>query len=71
LAEYAGPTKPVILPGMKRKKRKKNHPPPEGYVLLPGVTHPQGRPQAFADAMKAMVRGFIEVNNNPGLPPKT
>lgn len=49
---------------MKRKKRKKSRPSPS-YVLLPGVTHPQGRAQAFTDAMKAMVRGFIEVNKNP------
>src|SRR6266404_4162978 len=53
-----------ILPVMK-KRRQKNHSPPDGHVLLPGVSHPQGRPRAFADAMKALVRGFIEVNNNP------
>jgi hypothetical protein len=53
---------------MRRTKRKKNRPPPEGYVLPPGVTHPQGRPGAFADAMKAMIRGFIEVKLNPPSP---
>ncbi|MHC4799948.1 MAG: hypothetical protein ACYTF1_25205 [Planctomycetota bacterium] len=47
-----------------KKKRKKSRHPPDGYVMLPGVTHPQGRPQAFADAMKAMVRGMIEINDN-------
>ena len=37
------------------------------YVLLPTVTHPQGRARAFADAIKAMVRLMIEVNQNPTL----
>ena len=37
------------------------------YVLLPSVTHPQGRVRAFADAIKATVRLMIEVNQNPTL----
>lgn len=37
----------------------------DDYVILPSVTHPQGRAKAFEDAFKAMVRFMIEVNNNP------
>jgi hypothetical protein len=37
------------------------------YVLLPSVTHPQGRARAFADAIKATVRLMVEVNQNPTL----
>ena len=49
---------------MKNPKRRKSRP-KDGYVLLPSVTHPQGREKAFEDAMKAMVRAMIEMNNNP------
>jgi quinol monooxygenase YgiN len=45
---------------MKRKRQ----PQPDDYVLFPDVTHPQGRARAFADAMKAFVRGMIEINGN-------
>ena len=41
------------------------HSKPSDYVLLPSVTHPQGREKAFEDAFKAMVRAMIEVNDNP------
>ena len=37
----------------------------DGFVLLPSVTHPQGRERAFEDCFKALVRTMIEVNNNP------
>ena len=37
------------------------------YVVLPSVTHPQGRARAFADAIKATVRLMVEVNQNPTL----
>ncbi len=47
------------MSGMKKRKRKKT-PPREGYVLLPSVTHPQGRARLFEDAMKAMVRAMVE-----------
>ncbi len=44
---------------MSKRKRRKSRP-KDGYVLLPSVTHPQGREKAFEDAMKAMVRAMIE-----------
>ena len=34
------------------------------YVLLPSVTHPQGRARAFADTFKAVVRFLVEVTEN-------
>jgi hypothetical protein len=46
-------------------ERKKKKPPRDGYVLVPSVTHPQGREKLFTDAMKAMVRAMIEANDNP------
>ncbi len=64
LLEYTSHPTLGILPSMKKKRKKSRHP-PDGYVLLPGVTHPQGRARAFADAMKALVRGMIEINGNP------
>ena len=37
----------------------------DGYVLLPSVTHPQGRERAFENTMRAMVRAMIEINDKP------
>ncbi len=37
----------------------------DGFVLLPSVTHPQGREKAFEDCFKALVRTMIETMNNP------
>lgn len=34
------------------------------YVLLPSVTHPQGRERAFADTFKAVVRFLVEAREN-------
>jgi hypothetical protein len=51
---------------MNAKDPKPNRPPSD-YVLLPEVTHPQGREKAFEDAFKAMVRFMIEENDNPTL----
>ena len=42
-----------------------DHPDRDDYVLLPSVTHPDGRAKVFEDAFKAMVRFMIEVNDNP------
>ena len=48
-----------------KKRRKKSHAHSDGYLLLPSVTHPQGREKLFADAFKAFARGMIEINGNP------
>ncbi len=37
------------------------------YVLMPSVTHPQGRARAFSDTFKAVVRFIVEIDNNPAL----
>ena len=37
----------------------------DGFVLLPSVTHPQGREKAFDDCFKALVRTMIEAMHNP------
>ncbi len=37
----------------------------DGFVLLPSVTHPQGREKAFDDCFKALVRTMIEALHNP------
>ena len=37
----------------------------DGFLLLPSVTHPQGREKAFEDCFKALVRTMIEAMNNP------
>ena len=50
---------------MKRRKRRNEARPKDGYLLLPSVTHPQGREKLFSDAFKAMVRAMIEISNNP------
>ena len=50
---------------MKRRKRRNKARPKDGYLLLPSVTHPQGREKVFSDAFKAMVRAMIEINDNP------
>ena len=50
---------------MSKRKRRKKPRPKDGYVLLPSVTHRQGREKAFEDAMKAMVRAMIEINHKP------
>lgn len=50
---------------MSRRSKKQKRNKSDDYLLLPSVTHPQGRAQAFSDAFKAMVRFMIEVNKNP------
>ena len=52
---------------MSRRSREQKRIKSDDYVLLPSVTHPQGRAQAFSDAFKAIARFMIEVNKNPTL----
>lgn len=47
--------------------KKGQHPDESGYVLLPSVTHPQGRERAFEDAFKAMMRFMVEDCDNPAI----
>ena len=48
---------------MPRRSRKKRRNKSDDYVLLPSVTHPQGRARVFSDVYKAMVRFMVEANN--------
>ncbi len=41
--------------------------PKDGFILLPSVTHPQGREKAFDDCFKALVRTMVESMDNPAI----